>query len=176
MSALICEEVHLQLKIAPFVLKCMRIALRWVLEAPALWAVTSSKCINTPTGLILISHILSYPKAVSDSMQKEIGQKGNKKRRKKNESKRTRSTERKYWDCYGHSLWEKLKQKKTYTYKTSGTCTAECGEMCLLLACSWCRGLREASGRWSVRWRRQERLRLCREAAAWSYTLITFFF
>lgn len=37
--------------------------------------------------------------------------------------------------------------------------------MCLLLLCSWCRDPREASGRWSMRGGKQERLRE-REAAA----------
>lgn len=50
------------------------------------------KCVDTPTGLILIIYILSYPKAVSDSMQKEIGHKTNKKK----EEMKARSTERKH--------------------------------------------------------------------------------
>lgn len=50
------------------------------------------KCVDTPTGLILVIYILSYPKAVSDSMQKEFRHKTNKKK----EEMKARSTERKY--------------------------------------------------------------------------------
>lgn len=97
------------------------------------------------------------------------------KKEEENESKRTRSTERKILRLLWSFFMREIKTEKNIHIQTNGTCTAECGEVCLLLVCSWCRGLREASGRWSARWRRQERLRLCREAAAWSYTSITYF-
>ena len=79
------------------------------------------KCVNSPAGLILIIYILSYPKAVSDSMQKETGKKQTKRRKtrkinrqkistlnKKNENRNTHIQhvekhveEDVYFDCAG---------------------------------------------------------------------------
>lgn len=67
-------------------------ALRFLMEQLHNDLLHHKKCLYTPTGLILIIYILSYPKAVSDSMQKEIRHKTNKKK----EEMKARSTERKY--------------------------------------------------------------------------------
>lgn len=72
-----------------------------ILEAPAVYELLNTpECADTPSVLIAATYMLSYPTAVSDSMQKEIRhththKKGETKTEKKEEEMKERSTERK---------------------------------------------------------------------------------
>lgn len=92
------------------------------------------KCADTSTGLILGIYMLSYPKAVSDSMQKEIRHKNkqtNKKggrNKKQDQQKNEISTE-----TVMVNLFHETKKRKTHTRK----CVRHNAEKySLLLLCS----------------------------------------